>query len=82
MIAWHVRRRKVHPDEDVSRWPTLLVESLMRYEFEITKERLTAIAESTKDIPNFQEVVTKPSRGVRDEIRRLLGELPPKDKGE
>ncbi len=54
----------------------------MRYEFEITKERLTAIAESTKDIPNFQEVVTKPSRGVRDEIRRLLGELPPKDKGE
>lgn len=78
MLAWHVRRRKERPDEKRSKWPTAPLETLLYGETQITQDWLIKIAESTRQVPNFELVVGKQTRKQKNEIRDLIRVMPTK----
>jgi Protein of unknown function (DUF3800) len=72
MLAWHWRRRKDHPDEDSSQWPTAPLSELERGEVNIPKEALEITAEKMKEVPGLSLVQDKPDKEFKKALKDIM----------
>lgn len=82
MLAWHVRRRKERPDEDLSTLATAALENLDYAEIQLTEDRLTMMAEQMKEVPHVESVQQKPSKFNKEELRNVIRTMPTKEEYE
>ncbi len=75
MLAWHVRRRREHPNES-SKWPTAPLENLTYAEAHLSPEFLREMADQMKSVPFMESVRQKPTRSQKDEIRKVVRTMP------
>lgn len=79
MLAWHIRRRKEKPDEDLSTLATAALENLDYAEIQLGEDRLTTMAEKMKEVPHVGSVQQKPSRVDKEELRDIIRAMPTKE---
>jgi Protein of unknown function (DUF3800) len=82
MLAWHVRRRKEKPDEELSTFATRALENLDYAEIQVTEDRLTIMAEQMKEVPNVESVQRNAKNLNKNEIRNVIRGMPTKDEQE
>jgi hypothetical protein len=82
MLAWHVRRRKERPHEDLSKLATAPLENLTYAESHLSKGWLTFMAEQMKQVPNAELVQHKAKNLNKDEIREVVSTMPTKQEYE
>jgi len=82
MLAWHVRRRKERPDENLSTLATAALENLDYAEIQLTEDRLTMMAEQIKEVPRVESVQEKPPKFNKEELRNIIRTMPTREEYE
>jgi hypothetical protein len=72
MAAWHLRRRKDRPNEDVNKWPTAPLLGLVHCEVHIPKAALQLTADQMKEVPGLALVPNKPDRKFKAALQQIL----------
>lgn len=79
MLAWHVRRRKARPNENPLQQATAPLENLHCVEVHIPERLLVDIANQMKDVPGIESVQQKPRRLEKENLRKVIRNLPTKN---
>jgi hypothetical protein len=82
MLAWHVRRRKEKPHEELSALATAPLENLTYAEIHITRDWLVKVAEQMKQVPNVELVQSNAKKINKNEIRDVIRAMPTKQEYE
>jgi hypothetical protein len=82
ILAWHIRRRKEKPDEDLSTLATAALENLDYAEVQLTKDWLSMAAERMKEVPHLDLVQQKPSRFDKAELQTVIRTMPTREEYE
>jgi Protein of unknown function (DUF3800) len=72
MAAWHLRRRKDRPNEDVTKWPTAPLLGLVHCEVNIPKAALQLTADQMKEVPGLALVQNKPDKKFKAALKQIL----------